>query len=288
VSVFSADWLALRRPADDRARDAAGTHRLWRPDTARGRREILDLACGTGANLRYLAPRLGGDQDWLLTDADAGLLAALPDATGRWAAEQGYRFSRRDWVLSVAGPGFRSRARLLELDLSSGLDRLPLGARCLVTASALLDLVSRGWLEDLIGRCRDARADLLLALTYDGRMDLVPADPLDRRVAALVNTHQRRDKGFGPALGPAAADAAEVLLRAQGYRVERRPSDWDIGPGEERLQEALLRGWAEAAAETAPQEAGDIARWLGRRLALVANRRSRLTVGHQDHLGVSA
>ena len=50
------------------------------------------------------------------------------------------------------------------------------------------------------------------ALTYDGRIDLSPADPLDATIASAVNAHQHTDKGFGPALGPSAAAAAIHFL----------------------------------------------------------------------------
>jgi len=92
---FSADWLALREPADSRARSAALVRQLAdrfvespnAPGTTRLR--VLDLGCGTGANLRYLAPRLapslGGrrwvTQDWTCVDRNLGLLADLPRRT---------------------------------------------------------------------------------------------------------------------------------------------------------------------------------------------------------------
>ena len=65
MSGFSAEWLALREPLDARSRSAELVARL-RADAPDGTRRIVDLATGTGANLRYLAPRLGGDQDWLV------------------------------------------------------------------------------------------------------------------------------------------------------------------------------------------------------------------------------
>ncbi|MGD8498218.1 MAG: class I SAM-dependent methyltransferase, partial [Chromatiales bacterium] len=60
MSGFSPDWLALREPLDARARSAALVDRL-RAQAPRGPRRILDLGSGTGSNLRYLAPRLGGE-----------------------------------------------------------------------------------------------------------------------------------------------------------------------------------------------------------------------------------
>ena len=65
---FSADWLDQREPFDAAARDGAAPHlsldaRLaaWRPPAGAPLR-VIDLACGTGANLRWLA--LGEDMLW--------------------------------------------------------------------------------------------------------------------------------------------------------------------------------------------------------------------------------
>src|SRR5438874_8082377 len=68
VGDFSAGWLALREAADHAAR----SDRLARAAAGaiRGRTpvRIVDLGCGTGSNLRYLAPRLPPPQRWLLVD----------------------------------------------------------------------------------------------------------------------------------------------------------------------------------------------------------------------------
>ena len=56
MSGFSAEWLALREPIDARARAAELILPLstWRANT--GRIRVLDLAAGTGTNLRFLVP----------------------------------------------------------------------------------------------------------------------------------------------------------------------------------------------------------------------------------------
>ena len=45
---------------------------------------------------------------------------------------------------------------------------------------------------------------------------------------ALFNRHQRRDKGFGPALGPTAATMLARLAAAAGARVVVGRSDWRL------------------------------------------------------------
>jgi hypothetical protein len=254
VNGFTADSLRLREPVDAAARAAELAASFARPVETRLR--VIDLASGTGANMRYLAPRLGGAQEWLLIDHDPALLAA-------------------------AG----GTARTLTLDLARSLETLPLEECDLVTASALLDLVSARWLERLAARCAAARVGVLFALTYDGRIEWSPSDPGDERVRSLVNRHQRTDKGFGPALGPNAAAAAAERFSELGYEVRTARSDWDLGPSDAALQLALLADWTRAAAEVAPEEKASLQDWAGRRRALLAIGRSRLRVGHVDIAG---
>ena len=255
MSSFTAEWLALREPADAAARSAA----LAASFAPRAKR-VVDLASGTGANVRYLAPRLPGVRRWLAVDRDPQLLAAAA-----WPAG--------------------ANVATLRLDLARALDELPLEKRDLVTASALLDLVSGSWLARLAARCAAAEADVLFALTYDGRIEWSPADAGDERVRELLNRHQLGDKGFGPALGPGAARAAVEVFEALGYEMRAKRSDWSLGPESGALQAALIDAWASAAAEIASGEAGALREWAKRRHAHVASGHSRLRVGHRDVAG---
>jgi hypothetical protein len=155
--------------------------------------------------------------------------------------------------------------------------------RHLVTASALLDLVSESWLRTLASRCRLAGAAALFTITYDGRFSCVPAEPEDELVRGLMNAHQRRDKGLGgPAEGPGAVACAVRCFSEEGYEVSTETSDWVLGPGEEVLQRMLIDGWARAASEQAPDAAEMIASWRARRLAHVEAEQSHIVVGHRD------
>ena len=96
----------------------------------------------------------------------------------------------------------------------------------LITASALIDLVSAAWLEELAALVRQTDCGLYVVLTFDGRIDWQPAHPLDLAVRNLVNRHQRTDKGFGPALGPERAPAlarAAARGRAGPEQLAARP-----------------------------------------------------------------
>jgi hypothetical protein len=166
----------------------------------------------------------------------------------------------------------------LARDLEAALD----GPVDLVTTSALLDLVSDDWLERFVVETAARRLPVYAALTYDGRASLEPADRLDEAVIGAVNRHQRRDKGFGPALGPAAASAVIARFEAVGYAVVQGESDWAFGPDDRGIQREVLAGWAGAAQELGDLPPDDLTDWLTRRHAFVADGRARMRVGHTD------
>lgn len=259
-------WLSLREAADAAARsgqlvaELAGTLARHQP------LRVLDLATGTGSNIRYLAPRFRRSQQWLAVDRDVALLSEVP---------------RR---IQVAG----ARDVVIEterLELGT-LDRLDIFAgRHLVTASALLDLVSSQWIVKLATVCREVGAAALFALSYDGRSTCVPREPEDEDIRELFNRHQRsNDKGFGVAAGPDAARLAREAFQSAGFEVRWQQTDWVLPPESRDLQRELVEGWAHAAVEIAPERADWVAAWRARRLDHVNGGRSQIVVGHEDFL----
>jgi hypothetical protein len=272
VNSFSAQWLDLREPLDAASRAPGLCTGLAERLALRQRRSglaIIDLGAGTGANLRYAAPLLGGAQEWLLVENDPLLQGAMEARLRAWRHT----------------PQFECRIQHLPLDLATQLPQLPLVDNVLLTASALLDLVSEEWLRALSRRAAQVSATVWFALTYDGDIDWLPAEPEDAEVRELVNLHQRNDKGFGAALGPQAGPLAEQLFAEQGYHIHSAPSAWHLGPEHAALQHALVAGWFEAACDIAPHRVAALASWLERRRAHIDAARSRLRVGHVDMVG---
>jgi hypothetical protein len=226
---------------------------------------------------------LGGAQRWRLADLDPRLLAAAIATTHTWAEERGARVRRNGYTLTIEGP-LACDVQCEPVDLAE-LPAVELPAGGLVTAAALLDLVSQAWLGELARRCSAARAAVCFALSYDGRTTASPAEPEDAEVLRLFNRHQLGDKGFGAALGPGAASAAERSFAACGYEVRTAQSDWLIGPDAQEMQHALLDGWFAAASEIAPERRDALTAWHERRSAHVTAGRSTLVVGHVDLVG---
>jgi hypothetical protein len=255
MSGFAAEWLALREPYDAQARNPDVLAAVAAAVADRSSITVVDLACGTGSTLRALSPRLGGRQQWRLVDNDLGLLA-------RVATE----------------PNVKAIALDLVRDLEAALD----GPVDLVTTSALLDLVSDEWLSRLVVEIGARRVPFYAALSYDGRIQFDPSDSSDAAIVAAANTHQRRDKGFGPALGPVAAGSAIRQFEAIGYSVVHGPADWTLGPRDQEIQTEILSGWAGVSRETGDLSLADTVAWLTRRRDAVAAGRSSIRVGHVD------
>jgi SAM-dependent methyltransferase len=259
MSGFSAAWLALREPYDRRARNAAVLDAVASAFAELPSIQIVDLACGTGASIRALASRLPARQVWRLVDNDLSLLTRAPVA-----------------------PSSQITVTTVPIDLNHDLEMALDGAIDLVTISALLDLVSEEWLQRLAVEAAARRLPVYAALSYDGRIEMLPADSTDAAVVASVNAHQRSDKGFGPALGPAAAAAAIEKFERVGYAVVRGDADWMFDPADRDIQAEILSGWAAAAREVGELALPDVTGWLTRRHDFVTAGLSSIRVGHVD------
>jgi len=262
MSGFSAEWLALRESYDLRARNPIVLDAVADLFRSHDAINVVDLACGAGSAVRALGPHLPARQHWDLVDSDQRLLALA--CSGK---------STGDISLNA-----------VPLDLSGNFEGVLDGTKDVITISALLHLVSENWLDRFTRHVASRALPVYAALTYDGRIDFSPSDPLDDTITSAVNAHQRTDKGFGPALGPSAAAAAISRFEALGYSVVQGNSDWVIGIADQEIQLELLAGWATAASEIEALPRRDIDNWLARRTDGVGARTSKMRVGHVDFL----
>lgn len=277
-----ATWLHLREAADWAARSSSLTAAVVASLPAARPLRILDLGTGRLSNVRYLMAHLPPRQHWVVVDRSAAVIDAGLRETTRWAEARGYGVRADAGGLWLRGGDLECRIEARIADLAT-LDAGLFAGRHLVTAAALLDLVSAAWLDTLAARCREQNAAALFALTYDGRSSALPAEDLDARVRTLLNAHQLRDKGLGGrAAGPEATACAERSFRAAGYQVRTAASDWELSPETGAMQAMLIDGWAEAAVELAPAEADAIRAWQRARQAHVDAGRSSIRVGHWD------
>ena len=272
MSGFSIAWLDLRESADNRARndELLAQAQQWlslSPELAADN-IIVDLGSGTGSTLRAFSAdgSKPGSFFWRLVDQDAALLAEARERHGS-----------------------SCQLETFELDLTD-IPALPLNGASLVTASALFDLVSAGFLDSLTAAIQAASQQHAIgfyaALNYDGDTSWTPAHPLDAAVLEAFNRDQQRDKGFGQALGPDASDYMEQLFKQAGYHVICAPSPWLLDGQDHAMVKALIEGIGNAVAQDTALDPAALKDWVLFRQAHAAT--GTCTVGHTDLLALPA
>lgn len=268
IPTVSADWLALRAAADDAARSPELATRLAGL-LGPGGIVVHDLGSGDGAMVRWLAPRLGGPQTWMLHDADAGILA------------------RADLRSTVDGAG-RPIAAAARIGALADLPHDAFAGADAVTASALLDVVTLSEAKRIVAACVAASVPALFSLTVTGSVRLQPADPADRVLEAAFDDHQRRPaQGRAtsePLLGPDAVPVVAALFAAAGWNLLIEPSPWLLSAGDAALIGEWLDGWIGAAVEQRPELAETAAHVRLRRRAQADAGLLDVTVSHEDLL----
>lgn len=252
-SGFDADWLALREPADAAAR-SVGLLEPLRAGLRPGPLVIRDLGCGTGSMARWLAGRLSAPQHWVLQDRDPELLA-----------------------IAHAGMPSTVTAETARGDVTD-LTAADLAGTSLVTASALIDLLTEPQLDRIAAACIEAGCPALFTMTVAGIVRFNPADRLDQDLESAFNAHQQRDGK----LGPDAPAIACTVFHNRNVDMHVRPSFWRLDEDDAALEHAWLRGWVAAAVEQEPDLASEVDEYLEWRL----EDGFRVDVGHLDLLGL--
>jgi hypothetical protein len=262
----SPEWLTLREPADAAARAPSLVEEVRSYVPPRSGVDVHDLGSGTGAMARWLARQLPGPQHWVMYDRDEELLtrAVADPPTGASDGAPVTIEARRCDI-----------TRLVPEDLA--------GAH-LVTASALLDMMTAEELDRLVVTCAGAGCPVLITLSVTGRVDLAPADPFDQAVTDAFNAHQRRTAGTRRLLGPDAVGAAVDGFTRLGVDVVLRPSPWLLGADQAALSAVWFSGWLGAACEQDPGLRPAAHSYAERRLAEAAAGRLSATVHHLDLL----
>jgi hypothetical protein len=182
---------------------------------------------------------------------------------------------------SADGAPVTVRTRHHDVSLLTAAD---LAGAALVTASALLDLLTIEDVERIATACAGAGCAALLTLPVGGRVALSPADPFDPDVEAAYNAHQRREVGGSRLLGPDAAAATVDAFAERGVASTVRQSPWRIGPDQPDLAAQWFAGWVDAACEQRPELADPAVAYRRRRLAELAAGRLEIVVEHDDLL----
>lgn len=251
---FSAKWLSTRRSADHRSRNPEIAKHLAQHFEEHRSLRILDLGCGTGANMAATSTLLPKGQHWTMVDNDPELL---------------------DIITSVEGVSFER----LQADLSTDLDRLFEQRYDLITASALFDLAGGAFMDRLVQHVVNMSAAFFTVLTYDGEEDWQPANVNDATVLSAFHADQHADKGLGPALGPDATDYLRDRFESAGYNVNSGKSDWQLKQSKDSMLIQMLADGIHSA--TAPRIGPPADDWR-----VAQETAHAVRVGHKDIVAI--
>jgi len=215
---------------------------------------------------RWLSPLLPNPQHWIMQDREPDLL-------------------RHVYMGVTSTAPVTVETRLGDL---GGVTAADLAGSSLVTASALLDILTAGEVDRLAAACVEARVPALFTLSVLGEVELSPAEPFDAEITAAFNEHQRRVQDGRRLLGPDAPAAIVESFERHGAAVQVAPSAWQLGEDHAELTAEWLRGWVGAAIEQSPELAAAAAGYLRQRLDAIEAGRLTGSVGHVDVLAVPA
>ncbi len=233
ILEVSSDWLALREPEDAAARslDLARAAAAMLPE---GPIVVHDLGSGTGSMTRWLAPLLPGPQTWILHDWNADLIERAID---------GARPTDRDNAAISVHSQTGNLADLRAADLAGA---------SLVTASALLDVLTSGDTHAIVNACVEAQSPALFTLSVTGEVRLSPRDELDTAFEHAFNAHQLRDTDGRQQLGRHGAPIVQGLFTQAGWKVRQSTTVWRLDHRRPSLLREWFRGWVDAAVEQDP------------------------------------
>jgi hypothetical protein len=265
VPHASSGWLALREQedADARSRDLALTVAAMLPEEPI---VIHDLGSGTGSMMRWLAPLLPGPQTWVLHDWNADLIEEAIDR---------------------ARPTDRNNAAVcVHSQIGDLADLRPghLAGASLVTASALLDVLTAAEIHAIVAACVGAHCPALLALSVTEEVRLSPRHQLDAAVQHAFNSHQLRDADGRQQLGRYGAPIARGLFAEAGWHVRPSTTLWQLDHRRPQLLAEWLDGWVGAAVEQDSALCSQASRYLHLRRSQIERGELAVVVRHVDLL----
>jgi len=292
------EYLAAKKPIDDRALNARVWSALQEAISAYARPRVLEVGCGTGTMLERLIERkVMTAADYLGLDLSAENLHAAPARLAQWGEATGRAVRAESGTLSITGMGVSVTARFSQADAVDLPARVELGQDWdLLVAHALLDLVD-------VPRALAAMLPLLrpgglfyFSLVFDGLTILEPEfdRSLDEQIMALYHETMdgRTQQGLPSGDSRAGRHLFQQLREAGAELLEAGSSDWVVFPraGAYSAEEAVFLRWIlhfieHSLTGHAELDPGALAHWLEQRRAQLA-RAELVYLAHQlDFLG---
>jgi hypothetical protein len=245
---------------------------------------VLELGAGGGSLFRWLAPIIGRDQHWIWLDGDEDLLEHGIRGTAMWARRLGYqaRQSEDATELTVKTPRGTWTIETRVDDLQDPSSLRPIEQADAVACSALLDLLSEAWLDELLRATR--RCPFYAAISVNGADAIAPHRVEDALVWRGYHRDQVGNSRLTDPLGPDVEEVTHAICAKVGREWAVARSDWRIRPRHRAMLRFMIGFLTNAAHDALPQHRRRVDRWKRRRHEGIEAGRLAMRIGHSDIL----
>ena len=245
---------------------------------------LLELGAGSGSLFRWLAPIVGRTQHWLWLDNDDALLERGIHLTAHWAQRLGYAVQRSEegTELTLQTPRGTWSIEARGYDLNDPPSMLPLDEADAVTCSAVLDLFSEDWLDELLHAI--VQRPFYAAINVIGRDRIRPHRLEDELIWRGYILDQVGNARLLDPLGPDVPNVAREVCKELGLQYVSTRSDWIIRRQHHAMLRYMIGFVTNAARQALPQYRRRVDRWERRRRQEIAAGRCTLRIGHVDVL----
>lgn len=271
MEKFTIQWLDAREPEDLASRCKSIIRTIDRHFCGFEQLNILDIGCGTGSTMRAVLPYLTSVQHWNFVDHNSELLDLARHRNTKFIDNTPHTM------------------KFQQQNLAENYDYI-CEKKHIVTASALLDLVSKDWLHGLVGKLNECSCSFYGAHTVSGMIEIVPGNKMDDEIFAAFHLHHQTDKGFGPALGQDANHCAKSAFENQGYVTHVSRYQWGtqniLTENRRDLYPQFVTGIADAVMETGLVNIANLQEWQSDRLSSFLNGIGEIRVVQEDLLAI--
>lgn len=280
---FDRDWLQERYPFDAEARNKTLESKMLANFSNQSSLTLVDIGAGTGSNCLYFIDQLPQNQSWYLIEQNEGLKKATIRRLKDFAAYHKYDFNQKKNKVTIKSIKKKIEVTLINDSLLNLAQLVDLKQVDLVLANAVLDLLSKAQVEQLVDIIVNHQLVFYPTLNYDG-MTFLPTDPFDDIFIDSYHQHLERPQEHGIPLGKNVSQYMLDLLAEKKCQIDTATSTWKVDRDDIKMHYYLLNFMENAIAEMdlAPAKQVNFEQWVQRKKDLIIMRQQVLEVEHLD------
>ena len=282
---FSKSWINMRIEYDNDSRSNILNKYLknnkYMPDI-----ELIDMCCGSGNFLIWSIKNKLFFKKYTLVDNDVNLLKSVKSNLRKNIPKEfKIKSNTNNLDLILRKDKYTSSNVLIK---KNDCDKFNYKTKIfhIISYSAALDLMSKSSIKEAIKRVNNLNA-IYFSLCFNGIVKWTPANTFDKYILSFFNKHQRRDKGFGAALGLQSIDFVNRYSIKQGMKVNTKNSPWIVNNKTNKDKTFMNRYLLDIKKALFHMEGIDkdiLRKWYKDKKSDIEKKSIKLYVGHQDML----